>query len=160
MAQLTVWIFEELTGARAAGSQVDELSARGLVQVHDGALVEWARGETSPTAEQLEELAGPRALGARFWDLIFGIAFLFPLLAGADASAAPIWDLLVDGGIPDSFLESVRTRVVPGTSALWLLGADEVSGTLAEIVPKSCGEPVVATLDDLRQRALHEVFPR
>jgi uncharacterized membrane protein len=161
MTELTVWTFSGPARGRRAVREVRALTSQSVVEVDDGALVEWREGERSPRAGQLEELAGPRALGVTFWDMIFGLVFLLPLLTEEpDAAPARLWDSLVDGGIPDTFLDQVREHVVPGTSALWLLGPDEISGVLSQRWPRHGAGPIVARLDDQRQRALHEVFPR
>ena len=160
MTELTVWTFGDRATARKAARQLRDLDPSGL-RVNDAALVEWNPGERSPVAGQLEELAGPSALGAAFWDMIFGLVFVFPRLADAtDTSTARPGDALVDGGIDDTFLDHVRKRVVAGTSALWVLGEEDVARALVQGWEPDDRDPIVAALDDQQQRALHRVFPR
>ena len=161
MAQLSVWTFADPAAARHAARHVQALAAQAGLSLHDGALLEWAPGDRSPETWQPEQLAGPDALGTTFWDMIFGIVFLGPLLAdAADGWPVRLWDSLANAGIQDTFLEEVHERVVPGTSALWVLADEDLTRVLEEAWRAECGSPVVAVVDERRRRALHRVFPR
>lgn len=159
MTRLAVWTYRTPAGARRAVRALLAVPDAGP-GVHDGALVDWPRSDRSPHAAQLEELAGPEALGASFWDMVFGFVFVLPDLAAAKGeSPAPVWGALADGGIDELFLQALRARTGPGTSALCLLHADEVAVLLDEACEDS-GEPIVAVLDEQQLGALQRVFPR
>ena len=158
MTELTVWVFPGPRRARRPLHQLAEMSGREL-GLHDGASVEWPVGAAMPRARQLHDVGGTDVLDATFWDLLFGLVFLVPVLAeAADTSPAALWASLADVGIDHDFIAEVRRRVVPGTSALCVLGEDELSQRLSSLWGGTCGEPVVATVPPHRRKALHDVF--
>ena len=160
MTQLTVWVFDDPRRVRRAVREVADLAAHDRLRVHDGASVAWPQGAAMPRARQEGALGGPGALGTSFWHLLFGLAFLVPLMSEvADSSSDPLWGSLVDAGIDQEFLQQVRARVVLGTSALFVLGEDAVARALAGPWAAECDDPVVATIPSRLQRALREVFP-
>ena len=72
-------------------------------------------------------MAGIGALSGSFWGLLFGLLFFVPLLGMAvGAAAGALGGSLTDVGIDDDFIASVRDKVTPGTSALFVLSSDAV----------------------------------
>jgi uncharacterized membrane protein len=82
-------------------------------------------------------------LGGGFWGLLFGLIFFVPILglaigAGMGALAGSMRDV----GISEDFINNVRDKVTPGSSALFLLSSDavidrvqaEFTGTQAELI--------------------------
>ena len=66
-------------------------------------------------------------MGGAFWGLLFGLIFFVPLLGAAiGAASGALSGSLRDVGIDDSFINRVRDRVTPGTSALFLMSSDAV----------------------------------
>lgn len=159
MTELTVWVFPGPHRARRRLHQLAELSGPERSGLDDGASVEWRVGAAMPRAQQLHDLGDADVLDAAFWDLLFGLVFLVPLLAEAlDTSPSALWGSLADVGIDHDFIAEVRRRVVPGTSALCLLGEDALSQRLRSLWGATCGEPVVATVPVHRRQALYDVF--
>ncbi|RMI09455.1 DUF1269 domain-containing protein [Cellulomonas triticagri] len=127
MATLSVWKFETPEGADRAEGALQALQKQQLIQVHDAATVSWEPGRTKPKTRQANNLAGAGALGGTFWGLLFGLLFFIPLLGAAiGAAAGALGGALADVGIDDDFIRSVRDRVTPGTSALFLLSSGAV----------------------------------
>lgn len=127
MATLSVWKFETPEGADRAEGALLALQKEQLIQVHDAATVSWEPGRTKPKTRQANNLAGAGALGGTFWGLLFGLLFFIPLLGAAiGAAAGALGGALADVGIDDDFIRSVRDRVTPGTSALFLLSSGAV----------------------------------
>jgi uncharacterized membrane protein len=59
--------------------------------------------------------------------LLFGLLFFAPLLGAAiGAAAGALGGSLTDVGIDDGFIDSVRSKVTAGTSALFLLSSGAV----------------------------------
>lgn len=127
MATLSVWKFETPGGAEQAEHALLALQKQELIQVHDAATVSWEPGKKKPKTRQANNLAGAGALGGAFWGLLFGLLFFVPLLGAAvGAAAGALGGSLADVGIDDGFIDSVRDKVTPGTSALFLLSSGAV----------------------------------
>jgi uncharacterized membrane protein len=59
--------------------------------------------------------------------LLFGIIFFIPILGLAvGAAAGAIAGSMAHVGIDDSFINEVRNKITPGTSALFVLTSDAV----------------------------------
>jgi uncharacterized membrane protein len=142
-----------------ASIRLVDLSETGAVQ--DAALVEWEQDEKKPHTRQVHDLAGPDALSAALWEMLFGLIFLVPLLTDvAGAAHGDSRGSLAAVGMDDRFLSDARTQVVPRRSALFVLGTDDVVGTLRRLWRQtSARDPLVVQLDDDSRQALRQVFP-
>lgn len=124
MATLSVWKFDSTDGAERAEELLLELQEQDLIRVHDGATVSWEPGKKGPKTRQLDSLTGAGALGGAFWGLLFGLLFLVPLLGAAvGAAAGGLMGSMSNVGIDDDFLALVKSKVTPGTSALFVVTA-------------------------------------
>jgi uncharacterized membrane protein len=133
MATFTVWQFDTDQGAEAALSVLQRLQKEELVQVQDAAVVSWPEGAKKPKTKQLHNLAAAGALGGGFWGFLFGLIFFVPLLGLAiGAATGALSGSLGDVGIDDAFIKEVRSKVTPGTSALFLLTTDTVIDKVAQ----------------------------
>jgi uncharacterized membrane protein len=155
MAALTVWKFPSPAGADAALTKLEELQGRALIQVHDAAVVSWEPDKSKPRTHELHSTTKIGALGGGFWGLLFGLIFFVPILGLAvGAASGALFGSLADTGISDSFIKSVRDKVTPGTSALFLLSSDavydkvkdEFRGTEAELIQTNLSEEQDARL--------------
>jgi len=127
MATLTAWKFDTPDGAAQAEAILVGLSKEQLISIYDAATVEWPEGKRKPKTRQLNSLTGAGALGGAFWGLLFGILFFIPLLGLAvGAASGALGGSLADAGIDDDFIDAVKAKVSPGTSALFLLSSDAV----------------------------------
>ena len=106
-------------------------------------MVSWEPGRKKPKTRELHDTKMGGALGGGFWGLLFGLIFFVPILGLAiGAGMGALFGSLADVGISDSFIKSVREKVTPGTSALFLLSSDavfdrvkaEFDGTEAELI--------------------------
>jgi uncharacterized membrane protein len=143
MATLTAWKFSTPPGADVALEKLDKLQAQQLIQVQDAAVVTWPADRKKPETHGMNSATGIGALGGGFWGLLFGLIFFVPILglaigAGLGALAGSMRDV----GISEEFINSVREKVTPGSSALFLLSSDavidrvkaEFAGTEAELI--------------------------
>jgi uncharacterized membrane protein len=131
MATLTVWKFIDPGGAERAAAVLDGLQKREVITVHDAATVSWPLDRKRPKTRQLHGLAGGGALSGSFWGLLFGLLFFVPLFGMAvGAALGGISGSMADIGIDDEFIESVRSEVQPGTSALFVMSSDGVPDTI------------------------------
>src|SRR3954451_20826294 len=144
MATLTVWKFDTAEGANEAEASLEILAKQELIKVHDAATVSWPANKKKPKTRQLAILTGAGALGGAFWGLLFGLLFFVPLFGMAiGAAAGAVSGSLADVGIDDEFIESVRSEVQPGTSALFVMSSEAVL------------EPVLAAFVDEKPRLVH-----
>lgn len=159
MAALTVWIFDDPGGADAA---VALLAEHGVAPL-DGATAVWERRQHKPRTRQLvpaDGAAGGPGLDSGFWGLLFGLTFYVPLLGAAiGAATGAVSASLADVGITDGFLNQVRDRVTPGTSALFLLATGAVRTQAHDaIAPLGAGEEIRTELSTEQEAALRRIF--
>lgn len=128
MATLSVWKFPDAAGASNAENILKDLQRQELIRIHDAAIVSWNIDAKKPKTKQLHNLAGAGALGGSFWGFLFGLLFFVPLLGAAmGAAIGALNGSLVDVGIDDSFIKETRDKIVPGTSALFVLSSGAVT---------------------------------
>jgi uncharacterized membrane protein len=159
VATLTVWRFPTAEGAEGAEYTLDQLQKQELIQIHDAAVVSYPLGAKKPKTRQLSSLTGAAALGGAFWGLLFGLIFFVPLLGVAiGAGLGALAGSLTDVGIDDDFIETVRTQVTPGTSALFVLTSDAVLDRVREAFAGQQMELISTNLSAEQEAKLREVF--
>ncbi|VTR75535.1 DUF1269 domain-containing protein [Cellulomonas hominis] len=161
MATLSVWKFETPEGADRAEQALIALQKQELIQVHDAATVSWEPGKKKPRTHQTNNLAAAGALGGTFWGMLFGLLFFVPLLGAAiGAAAGALGGALTDVGIDDEFIDSVRSKVTPGTSALFLLSSDAVPDKVVGALKDQGihGELLQTNLSEADEAQLREAF--
>ncbi len=128
MATLSALKFNTPDGAEQMLHTVQDLQKQQLIQLQDAAIVSWPEGKKKPKTKQLQSMAGAGALGGAFWGMLFGLLFFVPFLGLAiGAGMGALAGHFTDYGIDDKFINSVKQKVTPGTSALFLLTANAVT---------------------------------
>jgi uncharacterized membrane protein len=151
MSSLTVWKFETPFGADAALDKLKALQTQGLIQVLDAAVVSWEAGRKKPKTEQMHDMRKGGALGGGFWGVpILGLAI--------GAATGALLGSLGDVGISDSFIKTVRDKVTPGTSALFLLSSDAVFDRVRNEFQDSEAELITTNLSEDQEAKLREAF--
>lgn len=159
MATLTVWKFDSPEGATGVESSLLDLQKQELIKVLDAATVSWPADAVKPKTKQLRNLTGVGALSGTFWGMLFGLLFFVPLLGAAvGAAAGALGGKPSDVGIDDDFIESVKSKVTPGTSALFLLSQDAVVDRVRAAFPDGHAELIQSNLDREKEAKLREVF--
>ena len=159
MATLTAWAYPGAGDAEQAVERLKALQAQKLVTIQDAAIVSWAEGAKKPKTRQLNNLTGAGALGGAFWGMLFGLLFFVPLLGMAvGAAVGALTGSMTDVGIDDNFINSVKQRVTPGTSALFLLTSDAVVDRVKEGMGGTQGELIASNLSAEQEAKLREVF--
>lgn len=162
MAALTVWKFGTWDGANQAIGTLESLAKQGLIKVHDAASVSWQPEARRPRTRQVRNLTGVGAIGGMFWGMLFGMIFLMPFAGAAiGAASGALAGSLVDVGISDDFIKSVRDQVTPGTSALFLLSSDAVQDKIrATFAATGLQMPqlIQSNLTTEQEAALREMF--
>jgi uncharacterized membrane protein len=159
MATLTVWKFDTPEGAAEAERLLEDLAKQELITVHDAATVSWPADKKRPKTKQAANLTGVGALGGSFWGLLFGLLFFVPLLGMAiGAAAGALGGALADVGIDDSFIDSVRSQITPGTSALFVMSSDAVIDKVQDAFKGHTGQLIQSNLSKDQEEKLREVF--
>jgi uncharacterized membrane protein len=160
MATLTAWKFDTPEGASQAEEILVRLAKEQLINVYDAATVEWPAGKRKPKTRQAHDLTGAGALGGAFWGLLFGILFFVPIIGAAiGAGAGALAGSLSDAGIDDDFIDEVKAKVTPGTSALFLMSSDAVYDRVQEAFKDGPhGELIHTNLSREEEAKLREAF--
>ena len=153
MNTVSVWRFDAPEGAEVSLRALERLQTQQLIAVDDAAVVIWRAGARRPHCYQMGAVDGTTALSGAFWGLLFGLLFLLPLAGPVDSAS-----VLTRVGLFDKFLQRVRARITPGTSALFLLTrsamVDRIHGALAD----TDAEVLVSNLDQEQAGALLQAF--
>jgi uncharacterized membrane protein len=159
MATLTVWKFADADGADKAEATLADLQRQELIKIHDAAIVRWDADAKKPKTRQLNNLAGVGAMSGAFWGLLFGILFFVPLLGLAvGAAAGAIGGSMADVGIDDGFIATVRDKVQPGSSALFVMTSDAVMDKVHAAFQGQQAELINTNLSAEEEAKLREVF--
>ncbi|WP_372661263.1 DUF1269 domain-containing protein [Amycolatopsis kentuckyensis] len=159
MATLTVWRFPTVEGAENALDLLRQLQKQQLISIADAACVSWPEGRKKPRTRDLGSLTGAGALGGAFWGLLFGLIFLVPLLGAAvGAAIGALSGSLAHVGVDREFVGTVRSRVTPGTSALFVMSDRTVLDRAVEPF-KETGATLLSTdLSDEEETRLWDAF--
>ena len=159
MTTLTVWKFDSEGGARNALQVLNRLQKEELLQVVDAAIVTWPADRKKPKTEQLRSLTGAGALGGAFWGLLFGLLFFIPLIGLAiGAAMGALAGSMTDVGIDDGFINQIKQKVTPGTSALFLLSTDAVMDRIKDTFGGLEAQLIASNLSADQEAKLREVF--
>lgn len=160
MATMSVWKFDDVNGAEKALSTLESLQKQQLIKVHDAAVVTWPADKKKPKTRQLADLTAAGGLGGAFWGLLFGLIFFVPLLGLAvGAATGAIAGHFANVGIDQDFIESAREKIVPGTSALFVLTSDAVVDRVRAAFPDEIEAELIQTnLSEDEEKQLRAVF--
>jgi uncharacterized membrane protein len=159
MATLTVLKFETADGADKALNVIENLSKQKLITLHDAAIVTWPADKKKPKTKELHNLAGAGALSGAFWGLLFGLIFFIPIFGlVVGAAMGTLTGSMADVGINDDFIRSVRSKVTPGTSALFLMTSDAVRDRIAEAAKGMKFELIASNLSKEEEDKLRAAF--
>jgi len=159
MATLTAWKFDSPYGADDALAVLEKAQGEALIQVQDAAVVSWEPGRKKPKTREMHSAKKAGALGGGFWGLLFGLIFFVPILGlaiGAAMGAAA--GSLAKVGISDAFINSVREKVTPGTSALFVLSSDAVIDRVSAEFKGTEAELISTNLSNEQEASLRAVF--
>jgi uncharacterized membrane protein len=159
MATLSVWKFNTPEGAEQAVNTLESLAKQELIKVYDAATVSWPADKKKPKTRQLSSTTGAGALGGAFWGLLFGLLFFVPFLGMAvGAAAGALAGSLTDVGISNDFIASVRSKVTPGTSALFVMTGDAVMDKVHDAFAGTDMELITTNLSREEEEKLRETF--
>jgi uncharacterized membrane protein len=159
MATLTAWKFPTPYGADDALATLEKLQTEALIQVQDAAVVSWEPGRKKPKTREMHSTSKTGALGGAFWGMLFGLIFFIPILGLAiGAATGALFGSMADVGISDAFISTVRQKVTPGSSALFLLSSDAVMDRVTAEFRDSDAELISTNLSAEQEARLREAF--
>ncbi|WIX77459.1 DUF1269 domain-containing protein [Amycolatopsis carbonis] len=161
MTTLTVWKFDSPDGADNAVDTLRSLAKQELISIHDAATVSWKPDAKKPKTRQLRNLTAGGAMSGMFWGMLFGLIFLMPLIGAAiGAATGALAGSLTDVGIDDDFIKSVRDKITPGTSALFLMSSDAVVDKVKAAIEAGGHKPELlqSNLSAEQEAALREMI--
>src|SRR5215468_8530470 len=130
MTTLSVLEFNIADGADEALRILQRLQQQQLIKLVDAAVVTWPQGSKGPKTRQMFSTARAGAIG------------------GA----------LTDFGIDDNFINQIRDKVKPGTSALFLMSAHAVVDRVVAELKSLNPELIKSNLSDEQESRLRELF--
>jgi uncharacterized membrane protein len=146
MATLTVLEFHSPDGAEKGLALMKDLQKQALIKLHDAAIVTWPEGARKPKTRQLFDLTAAGALDGAFWGMLFGLIFFVPFFGAAVGGLmGALAGHFSDYGIDDNFIKEVRSKVTPGTSALFMLTSDAVMDRVVEAAKALPKFEIIAT---------------
>jgi uncharacterized membrane protein len=159
MATLTALRFPTAQGAETLLTTLETLQKQQLIQVEDGAIVTWPAEAKKPKTKQLHNLTGAGAMGGAFWGMLFGLLFFVPFFGLAiGAAMGALAGHFSHYGIDEDFINSVRSKITPGTSALFLLTSGAVVDRVAAAVKGQQFEIIQTNLSKEQEDQLRADF--
>lgn len=161
MATLSAWLFDTPDGAAKAEDLLLSLQSQKVIVVQDAATVSWPEGAKKPKTKELTSTGWAGAGMGGMWGLLFGLIFFVPLLGVAiGAGIGALMGHFADYGINKDFIDSVKAKVVPGTSAIFLMTSNANTEKVAEEVKKAGlkAELIQSNLSDEQAEQLRKTF--
>lgn len=159
MATFTVWKFETPDGASQAEEQLKNAQAEHLVKVLDHAVVSWPVGAAHPKTDQGHEETWRGTGWGALWGVVVGALFFVPVIGGVAGAAVGAISKMTQGvGITKEQLETIRTQVTEGTSALFLVTDEGDLDRLGDRFHGLAGKLVDTNLTDAERQVLLETF--
>jgi uncharacterized membrane protein len=122
LTAFTVWKFDTPEGAGRAASVLGDAADEGLVKIFDHAVVSWPTGARRPTTDHDRDSVRRGGGWGALWGLLFGTLFFIPLIGAVAGAAIGGLAKATEGvGISKEQLETIRTQITEGTSALFLV---------------------------------------
>jgi uncharacterized membrane protein len=129
----TVWKFENPDGATHAETLLKDAEADGLVKIVDHAVMSWPPGADKPEIHHKHDNPKRGAAWGAFWGILGGALFAIPVVGGIAGVALGALAKSTEGtGITKDDLARIRTEIVEGTSALFLVTEDADLDRLGE----------------------------
>ena len=159
MAAFTVWKFDNTGDAAKAESVLEDCQAEGLIKILDHAVVTWPEGESHPTTSHGNEEKWRGTGWGALWGVLAGALFFVPVIGGVvGASIGAISKMTEDAGITKEQLETIRTEVTPGTSALFVVTESGDLDRVGERFHWMHSKLIATNLTDGERQILLETF--
>jgi uncharacterized membrane protein len=161
MTTFTVWKFDDPEGADQAASVLKVAAGEGIVKIIEHAVVTWPVGDSRPSTKHTHEETRRGTGWGAFWGLLVGALFFVPVIGGVAGAAIGAISKATEGtGITKDQLETIRTQVTQGTSALFLVTDQGDIDRLGERFHGMHSKLVATNLTDAEREVLLETFGR
>jgi len=159
MTTFTVWKFDDPDGADRAVSMLKSAAADGLVKIHDHAVVTWPAGAPRPTMKHSHDGVRHGTAWGALWGVLLGALFFVPVIGGVAGAAVGALSKATEGtGITKEQLETIRTGVTEGTSALFVVTEAGNLDRLGERLRGMHNTLVTTNLTEAERDVLLETF--
>ncbi|CAN7588881.1 DUF1269 domain-containing protein [Terrabacter sp. LjRoot27] len=159
MAAFTVWKFDNLDGAAHAESVLEDCQAEGFLKVVDHAVVTWPEGDEHPSMSHGNDEKWRGTGWGALWGVLVGALFFVPVVGGVvGAAIGAISKMTEDAGITKEQLETIRTELTPGTSALFVVTEQGDLDRVGERLRGIHSKLVATNLTDGERQILLETF--
>lgn len=159
MTAFTVWKFESPDGAERAAHVLADAASEGMVKILDHAVVSWPEGESRPTTRHSHDDAVRGTGWGAFWGVLIGALFFVPVVGGVVGAAIGALSKATEGtGITKDQLETIRTEVTEGTSALFVVTDEGDLDRLGDRFRGVSKKLVATNLTDAERAVLLETF--
>ena len=159
MTTFTVWKFDDPDGAIRAETALKAGEEAGYVTIVDHAVISWPDQAEKPTLRHNHD--GPKrgAAWGALWGVLGGALFAIPVAGLALGAGIGALAKATSGtGITKDDLERIRTEVVPGTSALFLVTDHADLDRLGERFHGRDSRLISTNLTEAEQSTLLETF--
>jgi uncharacterized membrane protein len=159
MTTFTVWKFENPDFAQEAADILRAAEAERLVKLVDHAVVSWPLGASKPVVHQSHDDERRGTGWGALWGLLLGSLFFVPLLGAAAGAALGAMSKSMEAvGIDKKQFDTLKSEVVPGTSALFVVTTDGDLDRIAERFHGLHSTLVASNLSAAEEKQLHEAF--
>jgi uncharacterized membrane protein len=159
MTTFTVWKFDDPQGAEHAAATLKKAEADQLVKIVDHAVMTWPVGADKPETHHSHDDPKRGAAWGAFWGILTGALFTVPVVGGVVGLALGALAKSTEGaGISKEDLARIRTEVVEGTSALFVVTEDANLDRLGERLRGSGQKLITTNLTEAERETLLETF--
>jgi uncharacterized membrane protein len=159
MTTFTVWKYDDPEGAAHAETILKNAQDDGLVKVVDHAVMSWPVGADKPETHHKHDGTKHGAAWGAFWGILTGALFTIPVVGGVAGLAIGALAKSTEGtGITKDDLARIRTEIVEGTSALFLVTEQGDLDRLGERFHGLNQKLVTTNLTDAERETLLETF--
>jgi uncharacterized membrane protein len=153
---LTVWFYDSPMGAAAGQVRLRGVSPYDGILVLDAVTMTWIPGTHAPRVGQLRQTAAGAARGT-----ILGPFVICLLRTGGERGAAAVDALAHQLGAPGldrEFLQEMKDRLAPGTSALLVLSVDTDLDAIRRVIERGRARGEVTLMHALLPRGAAATF--
>ena len=159
MTTFTVWKFEDPEGAAHAATLLKNAQEDGLVTIVDHAVMTWPEGAETPETHHAHDDPKRGAAWGALWGVLGGALFTIPVIGGVVGVAIGALAKSTEGtGITKDDLARIRTEIVEGTSALFVVSEDGNLDRLGERFRGTDQKLIGTNLTEAEREVLLETF--
>jgi uncharacterized membrane protein len=159
MTTFSVWKYDDPAGAERAVELLKSAERDGLVKIDDHAVVSWPVGAAQPDTKHGHEENWRGAGWGGLWGLLIGTLFFIPVVGGlAGVAIGALAKATQDAGITREQLETIRSEITEGTSALFVVTEQADVDRLGERMRGLHTTLIATNLTDAERKVLLETF--